>query len=412
MSKLNIFEEYADLFEAEDIDPKEYDYEGEMAKDQLVTMADAASELHDMLDDTENLPEWCQNKISKATDYIDTVRDYMLAKKTKAGGDELDDIEKDMKKEMKEYKELNPTKAVNKMVNTLAKKVKSMKNEISVAARNKYYDSAKKDIERAKSSAVGKILRGKEADGTRHDHSIELKRIARREKGIKTAKNQAIKNIRGELYGKKKKNESVDEKFSITMPPAHGGKKMLNVSMGGAIQLLKKHGATKDHLRTALSGRGGSFKNDKGHTFKVQAESVNEISKKTAGSYIKKRIYDVGSAAGRMGADFGIGPEEKKKNREKAVRQYVKYQKGMNRATDKLTGKAKVPATENVNPTLEEWKKSLSESVYTEKLKVSDGMGAWVKDFQKSDAPQFKGKNDKERRDMAVAAYLSAKRGD
>ena len=344
MSKLNIFEEYADLFEAEDIDPKEYDYEGEMAKDQLVTMADAASELHDMLDDTENLPEWCQNKISKATDYIDTVRDYMLAKKTKAGGDELDDIEKDMK----EYKELNPTKAVNKMASSLAKKVKSMKNEISVAKRNKYYDDAKKDIERAKSSAVGKILRGKEADGTRHDHSIELRRIARREKGIKTAKNQAIKNIRRELYPKKKANEAV----------------------------------------------------------------TNEISKKTAGSYIKKRVYDVGSAAGRMGADFGIGPEEKKKNREKAVRQYVKYQKGMNRATDKLTGKAKVPATENVNPTLEEWKKNLSESVYTEKLKVSDGMGAWVKDFQKSDAPQFKGKDDKERRDMAVAAYLSAKRGD
>ena len=245
MSKLNIFEEYADLFEAEDIDPKEYDYEGEMAKDQLVTMADAASELHDMLDDTENLPEWCQNKISKATDYIDTVRDYMLAKKTKAGGDELDDIEKDMK----EYKELNPTKAVNKMASSLAKKVKSMKNEISVAKRNKYYDDAKKDIERAKSSAVGKILRGKEADGTRHDHSIELRRIARREKGIKTAKNQAIKNIRRELYPKKKANEAV----------------------------------------------------------------TNEISKKTAGSYIKKRVYDVGSAAGRMGADFGIGPEEKKK---------------------------------------------------------------------------------------------------
>ena len=344
MSKVNIFEEFADLFEAEEIDPREYDYEGEMAKDQLLTMADAAAELHDMLEDTENLPEWCQNKISKATDYIDTVRDYMLAKKTKAGGDEEDDAVK----EMMEYKEMNPTKAVNKMVNTLAKKVKSMKNEISVGMRNKYYDSAKKDIERAKSSAVGKILRGKEADGTRHDHSIELKRIARREKGIKTAKNQAIKNIRGELYGKKKKNEAV----------------------------------------------------------------TNEISKKTAGSYIKKRVYDVGSAACRMGADFGIGPEEKKKNREKAVRQYVKYQKGMNRAVDKLTGKAKVPATENVNPTLEEWKKSLSESVYTEKLKVSDGMGAWVKDFQKSDAPQFKGKNDKERRDMAVAAYLSAKRGD
>lgn len=45
-------------------------------------------------------------------------------------------------------------------------------------------------------------------------------------------------------------------------------------------------------------------------------------------------------------------------------------------------------------------------------LKVSDGMGAWIKDFQKSDAPQFKGKSAKERRDQAIAAYLSAKNED
>jgi len=47
-----------------------------------------------------------------------------------------------------------------------------------------------------------------------------------------------------------------------------------------------------------------------------------------------------------------------------------------------------------------------------EKLKVSDGMGSWIKDFQGSDAPQFKGKDKEERRDMAIAAYLSAKRGN
>jgi hypothetical protein len=48
-----------------------------------------------------------------------------------------------------------------------------------------------------------------------------------------------------------------------------------------------------------------------------------------------------------------------------------------------------------------------------EKLKVSDGVAAWVDDFKKSDAPQFKGKSDKERRDMALAAFLSAKsKGD
>lgn len=44
-------------------------------------------------------------------------------------------------------------------------------------------------------------------------------------------------------------------------------------------------------------------------------------------------------------------------------------------------------------------------------LKVSDGIAAYISDFQKSDAPQFKGKSKKERRDMAIAAYLTAKRG-
>lgn len=43
-------------------------------------------------------------------------------------------------------------------------------------------------------------------------------------------------------------------------------------------------------------------------------------------------------------------------------------------------------------------------------LKVSDGIGAWIDDFKKSDAPQFKGKSEKERRDQAIAAYLSAKK--
>lgn len=52
----------------------------------------------------------------------------------------------------------------------------------------------------------------------------------------------------------------------------------------------------------------------------------------------------------------------------------------------------------------------IKEAQIDEVLKVSDGMGAWIDDFKKSDAPQFNGKDDKERREMAVAAYLAAKR--
>ena len=44
-----------------------------------------------------------------------------------------------------------------------------------------------------------------------------------------------------------------------------------------------------------------------------------------------------------------------------------------------------------------------------EKLKPSMGAGTYVKDFEKSKAPQFKGKSKAKKQKMAVAAYLTAK---
>lgn len=44
----------------------------------------------------------------------------------------------------------------------------------------------------------------------------------------------------------------------------------------------------------------------------------------------------------------------------------------------------------------------------SEKLTDKDDMGTWIKDFQKSDAPQFKGKSDEKKRKMAIAAKLSS----
>jgi hypothetical protein len=46
----------------------------------------------------------------------------------------------------------------------------------------------------------------------------------------------------------------------------------------------------------------------------------------------------------------------------------------------------------------------------TESLSSEDSLSIWIKDFQKSDAPQFKGKSKEERKKMAIAAYLSSRR--
>ena len=62
-------------------DPGEYDQEGDMAKNELYTMIRSARKLIGMLDTDDNMPEWTQKKITKATDYADTAADYISSQK-------------------------------------------------------------------------------------------------------------------------------------------------------------------------------------------------------------------------------------------------------------------------------------------------------------------------------------------
>lgn len=69
------------LYEADDKDPGEYDDEGVMMKDKLDIIMDACDEMYDIVEDDENLPEWVQDKVTKAADYIDSARDYLMSQK-------------------------------------------------------------------------------------------------------------------------------------------------------------------------------------------------------------------------------------------------------------------------------------------------------------------------------------------
>ena len=59
-------------------DPGEYDNEGEMAKTQLKSILRDAEHMIKMFEDEENLPEWVQNKITKAQDYLQSAHSYMM----------------------------------------------------------------------------------------------------------------------------------------------------------------------------------------------------------------------------------------------------------------------------------------------------------------------------------------------
>jgi hypothetical protein len=62
-------------------DDAEYNDEGGMAISQLKTAKSAVEELMSIIKDDDNLPEWVQSKLTKAVDYMDSVRDYMSSEK-------------------------------------------------------------------------------------------------------------------------------------------------------------------------------------------------------------------------------------------------------------------------------------------------------------------------------------------
>ncbi|MDC6463726.1 hypothetical protein PQZ07_00340 [bacterium] len=66
----------------------EYDNEGGMALSQLRTAKSAVEDLMASIKEMDNLPEWVQSKLTKAVDYMDSVRDYMASEEGKEPVDE------------------------------------------------------------------------------------------------------------------------------------------------------------------------------------------------------------------------------------------------------------------------------------------------------------------------------------
>lgn len=61
--------------------------EGRMIKSDLDFMANAAADLHDMISDSDDLPEWVQGEITTAKDRLASVYDYLIYKLKRMDGD-------------------------------------------------------------------------------------------------------------------------------------------------------------------------------------------------------------------------------------------------------------------------------------------------------------------------------------
>ena len=106
---------------------------------------------------------------------------------------------------------------------------------------------------------------------------------------------------------------------------------------------------------------------------------------------ILRQVYNRGIAAWKTGHRPGTTPQQWGFAR---VNSFITKQSG-------TWGKADKDLADKVRG-------SSKKEEIEEKLKVSDGLGAWIDDFKKSDAPQFAGKSNKKKRQMAVAAFVDA----
>ena len=80
-----------------------------------------------------------------------------------------------------------------------------------------------------------------------------------------------------------------------------------------------------------------------------------------------------------------------------------------------MTGKKHTADSQNLYHYKElspEVRKKVAKTIEEKLDATKNSIGDYVKDFKKSDAPQFKGKSSSKRRQMAIAAYLGSKRRD
>ena len=207
--------------------------------------------------------------------------------------------------------------------------------------------------------------------------------------------------VRKKLGVNRLEEEQIDELSTATLQSyrkkarAQGNAIVDKMKMGGGdwskdqkdTKTLRKRAAGAQASGKQLVKRGESLKTE-------EAEHIDELSKNTLHSYIEKSAQDVHNQAYRAGKKEGV---EGKYDSGKIMKSLTR-QIGISKATRKLAGKAKVNAKEEVE--------------IEEKLNMDKAsMGTVIKDFQKSDAPQFKGKSQEKRRAMAIAAKLTAERG-
>jgi hypothetical protein len=162
-------------------------------------------------------------------------------------------------------------------------------------------------------------------------------------------------------------------------------------------------------LHTSNAGKSRSATSKPMAAAGKKRKTLNKLEKKMSALKMKKRTFRRDMYEAKYAIDIEGMPrfymDSDSPGRVKvALRQMLKKANAIKSVTRTYDPAIKA----DLRSRLKDASTDMQTNYVNEKLKPSDDMGDWVDDFKKSDAPQFKGKSMKKRRQMAIAAKLSA----
>ena len=378
-------------------DQGEYDNEGGMAKTQLRGILRDAGHMVEMFSDEQNLPEWVQNKITKSADYLQSAHAYMMNKDDesvaesfkphmmydpetgKAYKAEKEEDHLRMKKmgythEKPEVKEAAPKVKARSFTPGMYK-VKFNGDVTTVKAKDSD-DALKKAMKDLGISSFNKSKYMKTASAI--EESLDEASLR-----SKIAKSGGVADkIRD--YGRK--SGGIDKAAFLKIAAMIDGSES-NAKIQSALQKMDTD--PRDWVIKTLddSGfiKGGKVRVtesadlDEDVDFHVRMDYLKDADAKKVAAVLQKAV---------KGKTIQF-----KNETDKGATFSAKSSSDVTRITKDI---AKISRAANIE--------------IMEKLEVSDGLDAWVKEFQASDAPQFQDQDKEEIRNMAIAAYLAAKR--
>ena len=287
----------------EEKDNREYGYEGDMAISQLKTIIRHSEHLMGMLKPDTDLPEWVQSKITLATDYMQTAHDYLMSEINEEV-EQIDEGENGLAaKAKKSGISLSTLKTVYKRgvaAWNSGHRPGTTPQQWGMARVNSYitkgsgtYGGADKDLHEdarldkkeyhkgmSDSTAKARVAHWKNADKL-SDSNPKAYEPAPGDKTAKTTPSVHTKKYHA-MYGEAKVYDPFTKKMVPTKP--------IKVQAGGG---ATKNGVPVETGPSKYKERPSRPGDIYGKSFTEETEQIDELDKKTIGSYAKKATKDL-----------------------------------------------------------------------------------------------------------------------